>query len=210
MNNRHSLAVAAAGLICVAILAGMLVKHSWPLLTGTRVLLKVQPVDPRDLMRGDYVILSYPFNRVSVSDKPAEPGQERFSSDLPARSEAFKNNNHLQMGTAVWLQLKPAAAPDEAGLTPHSAHSISDKPEPGELNLLMHVASCYWSNNRMSLSLYSSIDALFVQEHTGKPLEEAIRSGKTVYAEVYVIPSGQARVADLIIEGKPVLNSSRQ
>jgi uncharacterized membrane-anchored protein len=42
----------------------MIVWKVRPVLTGQTVLLRVVPLDPRDLMRGDYVILSYEFSRV--------------------------------------------------------------------------------------------------------------------------------------------------
>jgi len=40
------------------VLGGMIALHAAPLWFGETVLLKVEPVDPRGLMRGDYVILS--------------------------------------------------------------------------------------------------------------------------------------------------------
>ena len=37
--------------------------------TGREIVLQVQPVDPRDLFRGDYVILGYGISPVSLSDQ---------------------------------------------------------------------------------------------------------------------------------------------
>jgi uncharacterized membrane-anchored protein len=42
----------------LVVLGGMIALHAAPLWFGETVLLKVEPVDPRGLMRGDYVILS--------------------------------------------------------------------------------------------------------------------------------------------------------
>ena len=205
MFDRRSHTITAAGLICVIILAGMLIRHALPLWTGTRVLLKVRPVDPRDLMRGDYVILGYPFDQVEIVDTP--PAANGISSPVKvvARSDSLKQFNELQSGKELWLQLKSAEQADENGLVAHVAVSISDRPEPGELNLATRLTRQVYSGDDRLWSLHTSIDALFVQEHAGKPIEQAIRSGKSVYAEVYATSSGQARVADLIIEGKPVL-----
>jgi uncharacterized membrane-anchored protein len=47
----------------LVILVGMIALRALPLVTGKTVLVRVQPVDPRDLFRGDYVILSYDFSR---------------------------------------------------------------------------------------------------------------------------------------------------
>ncbi len=49
----------------LVILVAMIALRAIPLVTGQTVLVKVAPVDPRDLFRGDYVILSYDFSRVS-------------------------------------------------------------------------------------------------------------------------------------------------
>jgi uncharacterized membrane-anchored protein len=53
-------AVAFVGLQIV-ILVLMIVLDGLPLVFGQRLLLKVVPVDPRDLFRGDYVVLDYRF-----------------------------------------------------------------------------------------------------------------------------------------------------
>ena len=42
----------------------MIAIHACPLVLGERILLKIQPVDPRDLFRGDFVILSYDISRI--------------------------------------------------------------------------------------------------------------------------------------------------
>jgi uncharacterized membrane-anchored protein len=48
---------ALAGAACLLILSGMIIGHAWPLWTGRVVTMKVVPVDPRDLFRGEYVHL---------------------------------------------------------------------------------------------------------------------------------------------------------
>jgi uncharacterized membrane-anchored protein len=63
-NAALSTAVVPTALQLV-ILVGMIAVRAIPLVTGQIVLVKVQPVDPRDLFRGDYVILSYDFSRIS-------------------------------------------------------------------------------------------------------------------------------------------------
>ena len=45
------------------------------------MLLKVEPVDPRDLLRGDYVRLGYDISRISVSDITNMPGEEYLGAD---------------------------------------------------------------------------------------------------------------------------------
>ena len=46
------------------VLGSMIVQSAWTLAVGETILLRVVPVDPRDLFRGDYVILGYDFTRM--------------------------------------------------------------------------------------------------------------------------------------------------
>src|SRR5215210_1183022 len=61
-RERKVLVLTAAAQIMI--LLGMIALRAIPLVTGQTVLVRVEPVDPRDLFRGDYVILSYEFSRV--------------------------------------------------------------------------------------------------------------------------------------------------
>jgi len=61
---RESTLIIAAAAFQVAILAWMTIAAASPLRDGQTVLLRVEPVDPRDLLRGDHVLLGYSFNQV--------------------------------------------------------------------------------------------------------------------------------------------------
>ena len=65
-----------AGAICLAILGGMVVGHAWPLWTGRTVTMKVTPVDPRDLFRGEYVRLGMAANRLRVGAAGVSPAAD--------------------------------------------------------------------------------------------------------------------------------------
>jgi uncharacterized membrane-anchored protein len=49
------------------IIAGFILIKEYTLNTGQEVLLKTRPIDPRDMFRGDYVILGYTLGIVNVS-----------------------------------------------------------------------------------------------------------------------------------------------
>ena len=55
----------AAAVFQVVFLVGMIADRAGPLLGGRTVLLRTVPVDPRDLLRGDYVTLNYEISRVA-------------------------------------------------------------------------------------------------------------------------------------------------
>ena len=70
--------IAAAVLVALAqigFLGWIIAGRAAILRDGRQVLLKVEPVDPRDLLRGDYVRLGYDISRLPadlVADMPAD------------------------------------------------------------------------------------------------------------------------------------------
>ena len=64
IESRREQIVMAAIVFKFALLGWMIVTNLAPHLTGQTILVRVVPVDPRDLFRGDYVILGYDFSRV--------------------------------------------------------------------------------------------------------------------------------------------------
>ena len=79
----------AAGLIQVGFIALMVLDRINILRTGTDVMLQTQPLDPRDFLRGDYVILGYDI------------------STLPAG--ALKDQPAAGKGTPIFVKLAPKA-----------------------------------------------------------------------------------------------------
>jgi uncharacterized membrane-anchored protein len=64
MNRMRGFALIVAAQ--VALLLGWAGYHEWNRGTAPTILLETMPVDPRDLLRGDYMILSYKISRVPV------------------------------------------------------------------------------------------------------------------------------------------------
>jgi uncharacterized membrane-anchored protein len=62
--RERGLLLAAVGLQLL-VLVGMVAWRIGPLMNGEAITVRVEPVDPRDLFRGDYVILSYAFSRAN-------------------------------------------------------------------------------------------------------------------------------------------------
>jgi uncharacterized membrane-anchored protein len=74
--TRQNLFLLVVTLQILALAAMVLHKDSW-LASGTKILLKSQPVDPRDLFRGDYVRLSYDISSIDVSQLPTGENFQR-------------------------------------------------------------------------------------------------------------------------------------
>ena len=63
-SRRERAVILAAAIFQLFVMVAMIGGNVVPFVGAETVLLRVAPVDPRDLMRGDYVILSYEISRV--------------------------------------------------------------------------------------------------------------------------------------------------
>lgn len=170
-RERNILMVTVA--IQLLILVGMIALRAAPLVTGQTVLVRVEPVDPRDLFRGDYVILTYDFSRLSREGIEGLPEKERGS---------WKKLE----GRPVYVTL----VPDSNGVHYRSERVTVVKPESG-LFIKGHM-------ERYG-SMKFGIESYYVQEGTGLKYELAIRSRKLT-AELAISPSGQAALRGLKID----------
>jgi uncharacterized membrane-anchored protein len=157
----------------LVILVGMIALRAIPLVTGQTVLVRVQPVDPRDLFRGDYVILSYDFSRV-----PHE--------GIHGLSEKERGSWSKLEGRTVYVPL----VPDTNRVHWRAEQATVVKP-----------ASGLFLKGQMERygSIKYGIEAYYVQEGTGRVYEQAIRE-RHLTAELAVTSSGQAALRALRIE----------
>jgi len=123
--------------------------------TGREVRLKTAPVDPRDLFRGDYVILSYEISTIDLSQ-------------MGAREQDFSKGKTIYVlidtigdyGVAKGVQVSP--------------------PAQDELFLKGRVLSIHGQR----VNVEYGIESYFVPESAGKPLERARRDALDVIAAV--------------------------
>jgi uncharacterized membrane-anchored protein len=175
---------AIVALVQVALIAMMVVDRARILRDGTEVTLSTRPVDPRDFLRGDYVVLNY-----DISTVPAGA-----LADMPASGK----------NSLVYVKLAP-----KDGV--HAAVSVHDEPVPvtgDEVLIRGHVTygtSCGPTGRGFcgSLSLKYGIESYFVPEGEGREIEKARNQGKvTVVAAV--TRTGRAAIKRLLVDGKPV------
>ena len=55
-----------AFIVLLAIIGSFITYLAWPLITGTSIVLATRPVDPFDILRGQYIIINYEINSVPV------------------------------------------------------------------------------------------------------------------------------------------------
>jgi uncharacterized membrane-anchored protein len=148
-------ALIATGCLWLVILGGAVGIHEFTLRTGQTVLLKTQPVDPRDLFRGDYVILSYEISTLDLGTLGA--GQI-----TPTQ------------GKDVYVTLRPEGQY-------HSARGIhAQRPSDGGVFLKGRVRSISGHMVRVEYG----IESYFVPEGEGLVLEDAAGGSLEVSAAV--------------------------
>ncbi|MBY3049026.1 MULTISPECIES: GDYXXLXY domain-containing protein [Rhizobium] len=148
---------------------------------GAEVLLKTAPVDPRDFLRGDYVVLNYAISLVPVQTIaggiPAEPGELTLWVRLRRQQDGF--------WTVIESSFK-ALPPQPETVVLRSLPFYSSGPSVVD-NILVEYG----------------IERYYVPEGEGKPIEEARNDGNVAIA-VRVSPDGSAQIRSLLVDGKPV------
>lgn len=143
---------------------------------GQTVLLETQPVDPRDLLRGDYVRLNY-----KISDVPRA---QFFNSSLP---------DELPAGRPVFVALAVNGTNNFYSAVRASTENFS--PATGEI-ILRGTTADSWRNRAGSVHLAYGLEQYFVAEGIGNP-----RGRLTVLAAVD--KAGTARIKEVFVDGKP-------
>jgi len=178
-----------AAIVCAVVLVGTLVfmvqQRVAILRDGTEVILKAAPVDPRDLMRGDFVELRYAD--VSVVDGSL------FSAELPEKDTLVP----------LWLTLETG----DDGLAKVTTVSL-ERPEGGEPQAVylkskpVVLYKQYQEQDTFpSVALKFGIERYYVPEGAGLEIEEARNASRTTIA-IRVSKDGEAQIARLMIDGE--------
>jgi uncharacterized membrane-anchored protein len=149
---------------------------------GQLVLLETQPVDPRDLLRGDFVRLNY-----KISDVPLE----KLFGPRPA--------GEVSPGTTVFVALVPAGTNEFYRLARASTERFT--PDANEVVLRGRAAQS-WRNSAGSVHLEYGLEQYFVAEGAGNP------HGKLT-VQAAVTGSGRASIKEVFVDGKPYVEAMR-
>ena len=101
--------ILGAVLLQVGILVAMITGNTVPYIGGQTVLLRVVPVDPRDLMRGDYVTLSYDISRMSPAAMGGETTGNASNRKVYVSLEPEADGRHFKGSVASFT--RPATRP---------------------------------------------------------------------------------------------------
>jgi uncharacterized membrane-anchored protein len=175
LRARESWVLLATVVFQLLVLMGMIAGKSLPYRAAEVILLRVVPVDPRDLFRGDYVTLGYEISRV-----PREG-----IAGLPALTA--RNSSSEWRGQTVYVTLFP----ENDGKHYRGGPVSAVRPPPGTRFIKGTLAS--------SSLISFGIESYFVQEGQGKNYEAAIRDHH-LSAEIALTPAGSAALRGLRIE----------
>ena len=156
-------------------LLGMVATQEYALAHGKAILLETQPVDPRDLLSGDYLMLRY-----KISEVPANLFSPPVKTDLPAGTKIFVS---LTPGTNGFYIVSRASTNEFAAAA-------------NEVLLRGETANRWWSATN-SVHVEYGIERYYVAEGTGNPPR-----GKLT-ARVVVPASGRANLQQALLDGKP-------
>ncbi|QDA60392.1 GDYXXLXY domain-containing protein [Hymenobacter jejuensis] len=134
---------------------------------GRTITLRTTPVDPRDLMYGDHLVLNYTISRLPLNlwSEPTRP----------------------RRGTPVYVVLRPVGEAYEA------VRVVAKEPAvPAEQVVLRGWVADNW---RRGLRLRYGLEKYYVPEGVGKQLEkQATRHPMLVH--ISIAPWGQARITE--------------
>lgn len=179
--------LAAMLLLCGGLLA-LVESRAAILRGGTEVRLRTVPVDPRDLFRGDYVVLAYPISTI------AAPGDAKG----------------VRRGDTVYVTL----ARDAEGFAQAKAVA-TNRPAAGEGEVVIAgrvlstgacalneagQADCAAGSGRLRVAY--GLESYFVPQGEGRRIETTSRARIEVVAAV--APDGTAAIKRLLIDGKLV------
>ena len=163
----------------IALLGFMIVKQEMLLSRGTKVMLKCQPIDPRSLFSGDYVILNY---EISVIDE-----------DIISKSGIKNISNLKRKEIYVALRSKPDGKYCQAAAISEDINELKKN-----FPLIIKGRVEYASD---TLQVKYGVESYFVPQREGKIIEESL---KNVSVEVSISDAGESAISRLFIAEKEV------
>jgi uncharacterized membrane-anchored protein len=171
--NVKLLALAGVILLQSAWMLGTAAVQERNLAAGKVVMLETRPVDPRDLLRGDYVILNY------------------IISTIPREQFTGASATNLLQGQTVYVQLEPRGEFYEV------AQASTDKLIGRDEYVVLKGLVDHWSRGSTnSVRVKYGLERYYVREGTGDP------TGKVTVA-VAVPDSGHGLIKQVYVDGHP-------
>ena len=153
----------------IVVLATEYLNAVYPLWTGQEVKLKVVPVDPRSLFRGNYARLNYDISRIT-----------------PSKEATIKIPRN---GEIIYVIIKP----NKDGIHSYTGASFE---EPAEGLFLRGRISKQGGSGNAPFRVRYGIEAYFAPKQKALALEKKLRKGGI--AQIMVAANGKATLKDII------------
>jgi uncharacterized membrane-anchored protein len=177
---------AVAALLQIAAIAWMVMDRASILRNGAEVTLRTQPIDPRDLLRGDYVTLGYAISNVPTGELKGTTAEQR---ELPAYVKLARGDDGFHRAVSLHLVPVPVAA-GEVLIRGRISNGLN-------CNTTGRAAFC------PNVTVQYGLEKYFVPQGDGLEIESA-RNKDKVTVVAAVTPDGRAAIKRLLIDGKPV------
>ena len=176
-------AAVAAGLTLCAIIGWMIESRAQILRYGTEIVLKSEPIDPRDLLRGRYVVLTYPAAQIEGAlldplRAELEADEERRQTPVFVTMEADGQGHHQPVAVSF--------APPDSGV-------------------FMRGIARYVDARTVVLSVDYGIGRFYTNEHRAPELEQRMRDGELTEIVVAVGADGTAQIKALRQAGETIV-----
>jgi uncharacterized membrane-anchored protein len=181
MKARYRWGLVAAFVLQVALIGWMIADRALLFQNGREIRLAVVPVEPRDLLRGHYVILTYDISRIDNRDAAADP-------DLGYGDTVYVA---IADGTDGWQATALRSEPPAAGTFIRgtvggvTVESGDDCPP---------IAGC------RTYAVDYNLEQFFVPEGTGREIEN-LRNDQRVSVDVALADDGRAALKRLLVDG---------
>ena len=185
-GKRLVLSALLLSLIQIGFLGWMIAGRAAILRDGTEVLLRIQPVDPRDLLRGDYVALRY-----DISSLPAE-----IVTNRPRDTEYTE-------GGPIYVRLAPDPDGFWQAIAAHLGDPFPDPAPAGQVDIRGTVGSGWQLGDGATLSPDYGIDRFYLPEGEGLAIQNDLRE-RPFSMKVAVGRDGTAQIKALL-DGQTML-----
>ncbi len=164
--------------------------------TGQEVELSVEPVDPRSLFRGDYVILTYRISRLNTG---ALEGDDAFSRNDHIYVELVEKDS-AWLPVAIYRALPTAAtSPGQVYIRGRVASAYPASPTAVPTETEENGSEAPIPDGTM-LRIEYGIESYFVPEGEGRTLEDA-RNEERMSVVVAIGRDGSAAIKRLLLDG---------
>lgn len=195
----------------IAALVAMIGDRMNLLASGREVILPVIPVDPSDPFRGDYVTLTYDISQIQgwdvTNDGAFFEGDTIFVAAQPSADPkkwevvAISHNKPAGVQAAAVLFRGTVISAYRQDSTSTEAWAQEGKPDfvPPLSEKPKHLCP----GGCPVLQVQYGIESFFVQQGTGRPIEEQRNDGLAA-VKLAVDDNGRAAIKSLLVDGKPV------